>query len=468
MSRILMVASEASPFVKTGGLGDVLGSLPAALAARGEDVAVVLPRYRTAHVLPSERVRHAMPVALGPHRFSIDVDLVMHRGVRYFFLDCPPLYDRAGIYNEGGWDYRDNHIRFGLLNRGAIEIARNIFRPDVLHAHDWPAGLAPLFLRAALAGDPTFFGIRCGLTIHNLGYQGNFPAGAMFDLGLDPALYHSEGLEFYGRMSFLKAGVVWADWINTVSPTYAREIQTPEFGFGFEGLLRSRAYKLSGILNGVDYGEWDPRHDPHIPVLYSAEDLSGKARCKLELLDELGLPHRPDRPLVGIVSRFVHQKGFDLFGEIAAPLAEENIAFAVLGSGEARVEEMFRYFAYLRPDKFGVSIGYDNGLSHRIEAGSDMFLMPSRYEPSGLSQMYSLRYGTVPIVRATGGLDDSVDEETGFKFHGYAPEAQLEAILNAIGAFEDRLSWQSRMRRGMEKDFSWDVSAARYQELYRS
>ena len=467
MSRILMVTSEASPFIKTGGLGDVLGSLPAALAARGDDVAVLLPRYRIAQLPPSERIRQAMPVSLGPHRFLPDIDLVMHQGVRYLFVDCPPLYGRAGIYNEGGRDYPDNHLRFGLLNRAAIEIARNIFRADVFHAHDWPAGLLPLFLRE-LAGDPTFFGTKSVLTIHNLGYQGNFDPGVMRDLGLDRALYHPEGLEFYGRLSFLKAGVVWADQINAVSPTYAREIQTPEFGFGFEGLLRSRSYKLSGILNGVDYGEWDPRHDAHLPARYWIDDLAGKTQCKVELLDELGLPRRLDRPLAGIVSRFVHQKGFDLFGEIAAALAEENVAFAVLGSGEAAVEDMFRYFAYARPDKFGVRVGYDTGLAHRIEAGADLFLMPSRYEPSGLSQMYSLRYGTVPVVRATGGLEDSVDEDTGFKFHGYTPAAQLAAIKQAIGAFEDRRDWQYRMRRGMLKDFSWDVSAARYQELYRS
>src|SRR5215469_1107660 len=224
-----------------------------------------------ARLSAAERIRHAMPVSLGPHRFLVDVDQVMHRGVRYLFLDCPPLYDRAGVYNEGGWDYGDNHIRFGLLNRAALEVARNIFRPDVFHAHDWPAGLTPLYLRSSFAGDPTFFGMKSVLTIHNLGYQGNFDSGTMYDLGLDPALYHAEGIEFYGRLSFLKAGVIWADAINTVSPTYAREIQTPEFGFGFDGLLRSRAYKLTGILNGVDYDEWDPRCDSHLPAHYSVE-----------------------------------------------------------------------------------------------------------------------------------------------------------------------------------------------------
>jgi len=463
-----MVGSEASPFVKTGGLGDVLGALPAALVRRGDEVAVVLPRYRSVQIPHSDRIWYSMPLGLGAHRFTIAVDQVMWHGVRYLFVDCPPLYDRAGIYNQSGADYTDNHIRFGLLNQAALGIARNIFRPDVFHAHDWQAGLLPLYLRAEFSGDPTFFGMKCILTIHNLGYQGNFPAWTLGDLGLDPSLYHPEGLEFYGRLSFLKAGIVWADAVTTVSPTYAREIQTPEFGFGFDGLLRSRAYKLSGILNGVDYGEWNPENDPYIRAHYSSADLSGKRACKLALLETLGMPPNLDRPLIGIVSRFAHQKGFDLFGEIAGQFAGEDVALAVLGSGDASMEEMFRHLAYVRPDKFGVHIGYDNAIAHLIEAGSDMFLMPSRYEPSGLSQMYSLRYGTVPIVRATGGLEDSVDAETGFKFHGYSPQALFAAILGALTAFQDRDGWIDRMRRGMAKDFSWDVAAARYQELYRS
>jgi starch synthase len=467
MSRILMVTSEASPFAKTGGLGDVLGSLPAALVQRGEEVAVVLPRYRIAELPHFDRIWFAMPLALGPHRFTIAVDEVIRDGVRYLFVDCPPLYDRAGIYNESGVDYGDNHIRFGLLNQAALGIARHIFRPDVFHAHDWTAGLLACYLRTGFAGDPTFFGAKCILTIHNLGYQGNFPSWTLGDLGLDPALYHTEGLEFYGRLSFLKAGIVWSDAITAVSPTYAREIQTPEFGFGLEGLLRSRAYKLSGILNGVDYSEWNPENDLYIPANYSSADLSGKRACKLALLDALGLPRNLDRPLIGVVSRFAHQKGFDLFGEIAGQVAEEDVAMAVLGSGDSAIEDMFRYFAYVRPDKFGVKIGYDNAFAHLIEAGSDMFLMPSRYEPSGLSQMYSLRYGTIPIVRATGGLEDSVDSGTGFKFYGYAPQALFAAIREALAAHEDRDSWLGRMRRAMAADFSWDASAAKYQELYR-
>ena len=421
MSRILMVTSEASPFAKTGGLGDVLGSLPAALVRQGEDVAVVLPRYRIAETREAVRIWNEMPLQIGPHRFVAAIDEIRREGVRYLFVDCPPLYDRAGIYNENNRDYLDNHIRFALLNRAAIEIARNIFRTDIFHAHDWPAGLLAPYLRTVFAGDPTFFGAKCVLTIHNLGYQGNYYA-RLDELGLDPGLYHPEGFEFYGRISFLKAGIVWSDAITTVSPTYAREIQTPEYGFSFDGLLRSRAFKLTGILNGIDYQEWDPATDRHLPAHYSRDDLAGKAQCKAALLQEMGLPLEMDRPLIGIVSRFVYQKGLELVGEITQPLLlEQNVALVVLGSGEPRFEDMFRYFAYARPDRFSVSIGYDNSLAHRIEAGADMFLMPSRYEPSGLNQMYSLRYGTVPIVRATGGLADSVDDQAGFKFYEYSP-----------------------------------------------
>ena len=361
-----MAASEAAPFAKTGGLADVLGSLPAALVKRGDEVVVVLPRYRTALIDTSERIWHEMPLSVGPHHFTVAIDQVVRRGVRYLFVDCPILYDRPGIYNENNIDYRDNHIRFALLNQAAIGIARYIFRPDVFHAHDWQAGLLAPYLRTTFfAGDPTFFGSKCVLTIHNLGYQGNFWAvKGCRRSALDPVLYHTEGLEFNGMISFLKGGIVFSDAVTTVSPTYAREIQTPEYGFGFDGLLRSRNYKLRGILNGVDYTEWNPETDPYLPAHYSSGDLSGKAECKRQLLAEMGLPHYGERPLIGIVSRFADQKGFDLVAGIADLLAEGNVSVAVLGSGDEQFENMFRYFGAARPDKFGVQIGYDNALAH--------------------------------------------------------------------------------------------------------
>ncbi len=453
-----MVASEAAPFAKTGGLADVLGSLPPALARLGDEVAVILPFYRGISIPPAGPIL-TLPVQVGPHSYSVAVHEVVRHKVRYLFADCPRLFDRPGIYGEGGADYPDNHIRFAVLCQAALGVARSIFRPDVFHAHDWQAGLLPVYLRESLALDPTFFGVRCVLTIHNLGYQGNFPAAAIADLGLDRRLFHSEGLEFFGRLNFLKAGIVWADAVNAVSPTYAREIQTPEFGFGLDGLLRSRASKLTGILNGVDYEEWNPETDRNLPANYSARDLSGKRACKLALLDEMGLPAEADRPLIGIISRFAHQKGMDLVAAIA-PLGDA--ALVVLGSGEAALENSFQSLALAYPDRIAVRIGYNEGLAHRIEGGSDMFLMPSRYEPCGLNQIYSLRYGTVPVVRATGGLEDTVDEETGFKFR----DDLTGAVAAALKEFQDRETWTARMRRGMAQDFSWDASAVEYQMLY--
>jgi len=462
--KILMVASEATPFAKTGGLADVLGSLPPALVRAGDEVAVVLPKYRVAETGDAQPVYLAMPLWVGPHAYRVDILQLIHRGVKHFFVDCPPLYDRPEIYGV----YPDNHIRFALLSQAALGIARHLFRPSVLHVHDWQTGLVPPYLRSNFASDPTFLGIHTLLTIHNLGYQGNYPRAAFADLGLDPGLYNPSGLEFWGDVSFLKAGIVWSDAINTVSPTYAREIQTAEYGFGMDGLLRIHAHKLSGILNGVDYEEWNPETGPHQVAPYSARYPSGKLVCKKALLEEMGLPPKIKRPLIGIVSRFADQKGFDLVESIAPWLGEQNVALVALGSGQKKYEDMFRALAASQPDKFAVRIGYDDTLAHRIEAGADMFLMPSQYEPCGLSQIYSLRYGTVPIVRATGGLDDTVDSETGFKFQEYAPEALTVAIQEALKAFMDADKWLVRMRKGMAKDFSWNASAEAYQRLYKS
>jgi starch synthase len=462
--KILMVTSEATPFAKTGGLADVLGSLPPALVRLGDEVGVVLPKYRVAETGDAEPIWLAMPLWVGPHAYSVDIHRLLHRGVHYFFVDCPPLYDRLEIYGT----YPDNHLRFALLSQAALGIARNIFRPTVLHTHDWQAGLVAPYLRTTFASDPTFRGIRTLLTIHNLGYQGNFPAAAFADLGLDPGLYHPGGLEFWNHVSYLKGGIVWSDAVSTVSPTYAREIQTPEYGFGMDDLLRANARKLSGILNGVDYAEWNPETGPFQKTHYSARDLSGKLACKKALLGEVGLPLNTERPLIGIVSRFADQKGFKLLEGIADWLVEQDVAIVGIGSGQKDIEDLFRELCALRPDKFAVRIGYDDSMSHRIEAGADMFLMPSQYEPCGLSQIYSLRYGTVPIVRATGGLDDTVDENTGFKFTEYSAEALQDAIERALAAFADRDSWIERMRRGMAKDFSWDTSASDYQRLFRS
>ncbi len=466
--KILMVASEATPFAKTGGLADVVGSLPPALTKLGDQVAIVMPKYRGVDPERPVRLWHARPLRVGPHTFWCGLDGVIENGTHYFLLDCPALYGRDGIYGDAAGGFGDNHLRYALLNVAALQVARDLFRPDVFHMHDWQAGLLAAYLKVNLAGDPMFARTRTVFTIHNVAFQGNFGGYLLGDVGVDPAAFHPEGLEYWGQICFMKAGIVWSDAVTTVSPTYAREIQTPEFGYSMDGVLRSRAYKLTGILNGVDYSVWDPANDPHLAANYSAADLMGKLVSKRALLSEMDLADEPERPLIGVVSRFADQKGFDLVEGLAGWLQSQDVALVALGSGDSRTEAMFRGMAAAHPDRFALRTGYSEPLAHRIEAGADMFLMPSRYEPCGLNQMFSLRYGTVPIVRATGGLDDSVDAETGFKFHDYSSPALQGAIADALAAYPSRESWVKRMRRGMAKDFSWDESAKAYFRLYRS
>ena len=467
MPKVLMVASEAAPYAKTGGLADVVGSLPAALHALGHRVAVLLPRYREMKLDAARRVYDTLPIWLAGKLYETSLYQAGEE-IPFYFLDCPELYDREGIYGTPLGDYPDNHIRFAVLSRAALEVVRRIFRPEVIHCHDWQSGLVPTYMDTAFVGDPTFLGLKTLLTIHNLGYQGLFPPEALADVGLSASLFHPGGLEFFGRVNFLKAGIVYSDAINTVSKAYAREIQTPEYGFGLDGLLRSRAGDLSGIVNGVDYAEWNPETDPNLAANYSAKNLSGKLICKRELLREFGLDpnEAATRPLIGIVSRFAAQKGFDLIAGIGEALANEDLSLIVQGSGDARYEKIFLDLAQTHPSRVGVRVVYDEALAHRIEAGSDMFLMPSRYEPCGLNQIYSLRYGTIPVVRATGGLDDTIEEGTGFKFQEYSGVALLEAIREALAEFRQPESWTARMLLAMSKDFSWGRSAREYGSLY--
>jgi starch synthase len=466
--KILMVASEATPYAKTGGLADVIGALPVALVSRGEQVAVVMPLYRQAAGLleTAERVYDDMLIATGLHLRKLNVRRVTDRGVQFYFIDEPSLYDRDELYTEAGEDYPDNAVRFGVLCRAALGVVRHLFRPHVIQYHDWQGSLVAPLMRRHFSGDPTFYGIKLLLTIHNLGYQGLFPRQVLSELGLPADLYHPYALEFHKQINLLKGGIVFADAINTVSRGYAREIQTKELGFGLEGLLQGRSDVLCGIVNGVDYSEWSPENDKYIVALYTREDLSGKLQCKRDLLERFGLPvNRLDRPVIGMVSRFVDQKGFDLVEEIAPELTKLDVG---IGSGETRYEEMFQSLTQAFPEKVCIKIGYDNEIAHKIEAGADIFLMPSRYEPCGLNQIYSLRYGTVPVVRATGGLDDTIEEGTGFKFTEYSGDALLGAIRAALAAYHDRKRWTAMMQTGMAKDFSWSASAAEYSALYRS
>lgn len=468
MSKILMVASEANPFAKTGGLADVVGALSPTLRARGENVAIVMPRYRGISIEGADLVFEGLRVfAVAPHNWITSIYRLVERGVPYYLVDCPELFQRDTLYGDAQGDYPDNHIRFGVFAHAVLAIIRYLYRPDVVHCHDWQSALVPIYMRTRYRADATFMGLKTLFTIHNLGYQGLFPRTALAELGLDDSLFTMDGLEFYGQVNLLKGGLVYSDALSTVSKGYAREIQTKDLGFGLEGILKARSSVLCGILNGVDYTEWDPATDRCIARNYSPSDPSGKTDCKCDLLREFGLPEDAlKRPVIGIVSRFAGQKGFDLIEDAAEFLAAENLSIVALGTGDARYEKLFLDLAASYPTRIAVRIAYDNALAHKIEAGADMFLMPSRYEPCGLNQIYSLRYGTVPVVRATGGLDDTIDKSTGFKFREYTAEAMLDAIHSALAAWRNRKRWQEMMVRGMLKDFSWNASAAEYSALY--
>jgi starch synthase len=467
-----MVSPEASPWAKTGGLADVVGALPAALARIGHSVATVIPRYMDARSALAKRVTGSLRIPLAGRVYDAAIWELSAGDTTVYFVEQPGLFDRPGLYGDQRGDYPDNHIRFAVLSKAALEVSRRLFPADIIHCHDWQASLVPAYLNDPRIADPTFLGIRTLLTIHNLGYQGIFDRTALGEIGLPEAFYSMEGMEFFGKINLLKAGIVFADRLNTVSRRYAEEIQTPEYGFGLDGLLRKRRAALSGILNGADYSRWNPETDPLIPATFSATKLGGKRACKVGLLRETGLPERAiDRPLVGIISRFTGQKGFDLIAEAAKEMFGEDIYLVAVGNGETQWENLFRDLQAEFPDRISVRFGYDDALAHRIEAGADMFLMPSRYEPCGLNQIYSLRYGTVPIVRATGGLDDTIvsappGEATGFKFDDYNGKALLNAIRQACARWTNRKAWTAMMTRGMRKDFSWTDSASEYSHLY--
>jgi starch synthase len=398
----------------------------------------------------------------------------MHHGVRYFFVDDPEYFEREQLYGTGGRDYPDNAERFAEFSRACIELAKSVWVPEVIHCHDWQSALVPVLLRTVHAADASLGALPVVFTIHNMGYQGLFPKAVLGKIGLPDSLFRPDALEFYDQVNYLKGGLIFSDYLTTVSRKYAQEIQTTEYGCGLEGVVQGRGDRMVGILNGVDYAVWSPENDALIAARYSASDLEGKRTCKKDLLAQFQLPEENlNRPLLGIVSRFADQKGFDLLEEIADKLLDEDVALVALGTGEAKYEKMFRELAQSFPAKLGVKIGYDNTLAHKIEAGADMFLMPSRYEPCGLNQIYSLRYGTVPVVRATGGLDDTIEpfdpasgRGTGFKFQEYTGEALLGAVRQALAAFSNQAAWRRLQTSGMAKDFSWRASAAEYARLY--
>ena len=471
--RIQFVASEVAPWAKTGGLGDVLGALPKTLRQLGQEVSVVLPRYRG--IQAGRRRIASLTVPLGDRLRFCPVYEVTRRQVRFFFIDYPPFYDRDGLYQAGQREHPDNAERFALLSLAALELAkRSASAPDVIHCHDWHTSLIPAYLKTIYASDPFFRRTRTLLTIHNLAYQGKFPRSTQKKISLSTQRLNSGQLEQSGKLNFLKAGLVFADGINTVSRKYSREILTPEYGSGLEGVLRTRAGELTGILNGADYDQWDPETDPNLAANYSAQSPQGKQACKRDLLETYGLPGEGRRPLVGIVSRLTGQKGFDLLPHAAPKFIADGFSLVVLGTGDERYARFFRGLQQKFPDYVSVKIMYHDGLAHKVEAGADLFLMPSRYEPCGLNQIYSLKYGTVPVVRATGGLDDTIEDYrddgggNGFKFRNYDSEELLQTMRRALRVYRSPDRWRDLVGNCMGLDFSWEVAARSYLELYRS
>jgi starch synthase len=476
--KILLASSEVYPYSKTGGLADMIAALAKALGKAGHQIGLVTPLYGPIRMrFPDlQKFDWHMDVPLGAARVTADVwTLKPSKNVTVYFLDQARFYDRPGIYNENGIDYPDNGERYIFFSKAVVHLARYLpWAPEVVHVHDWQTGLVPILalhhrLTQGWPNPP-----RTCFTIHNLAYQGVFPR-PYYDLTNLPVDYFNpNGVEFYGYMNCMKAAIMYADTLTTVSPRYAREITTEEFGCGLDDRLRQRQDSLIGILNGVDYDEWKTENNPHLKHSYSAADLTGKLSNKLDLQLEVGLPKDLRVPLFGSITRLVDQKGVDLVLGALEEMLSANMQFVMLGSGAPIYEKAFTQLAARYPTKVAVRIGYDHGLSHRIEAGADFFLMPSRYEPSGLNQMYSLRYGTIPIVRTTGGLDDSItdisvdlEEANGIKFSEYSIRALAKAIRKALVLYEHPALLQHFQRNAMATDFSWAKTAKEYIKAYR-
>ncbi len=476
--HIVFAASECVPYAKTGGLADVVGALPPELVKLGHQVTVYLPLYAQVRKhLPSELIRVIRSLTIpfdSYNRFAAIVDGGKRAGVQYYFVDCPELFDRPELYGPKGGEYPDNAERFALFCRAIIEATKQLGVPSIFHVHDWQAALIPVYLRTLYYYDPLFQSTSCVLTIHNAGYQGWFPPSTTQRLLFPWDLFTMDKLEHFDTFNFLKGGLVYSDILTTVSRKYAIEIQTPEFGNNLENVLTRRSADLRGILNGVDYSEWNPATDKNLIANFTPSDLTGKDACRNDLLKAFGLkPVANSTPVLGIVSRLATQKGFDLVAQIAAALDDRDLAIVVLGSGEGVYERFFRNWAAARPDRVAVHIGYSDKIAHLIEAGADIFLMPSRYEPCGLNQIYSLKYGTVPVVRATGGLDDTIEEwnpekltGTGFKFEGYLASSFLAAVDRALTAYAKPAAWHRLMLNGMAKEYSWTIAAKEYVAVY--
>lgn len=477
--NVLFASPEIAPFAKTGGLADVCEALPKALVPLGVAPTLVMPFYRTVRegAWDLEVVAEDVPIRVDDDEFTADI----HQGwlteeIPIFFVQRDEFFDRTSLYGTSKGDYFDNARRFTFFSQAVMALSTVLDqRWDVIHCHDWQVALIPVYLKTAASAHPLLAKTRTVFTIHNLGYQGIFAAETFPSLRLPPRLFSVAGLEFWGKVNFLKGGIVFADQVTTVSPTYAKEIQTPEFGYGLEGVLKDKSDKLVGILNGVDYAMWNPEDDPNLAAHYRQDDFAGKMVCKEDLLQHVQLP--PDlmeRPLLGMISRLAGQKGMDILCQVVDRVMGQGAGLVILGSGEERYERLLAQSAQKYPRQMAVRITFDESLAHKIEAGCDMFLMPSLYEPCGLNQMYSLRYGTLPVVRKTGGLADTVVEVdikkgkgTGFTFSAYEPDALWKAIEKALKCFADKERWGQLVQQAMSQDFSWSRSAGEYLKLYQ-
>jgi starch synthase len=476
--KIAFAASECVPFAKTGGLADVVGALGPELVKLGHQVTTYLPFYPRVRQHIAGELKYAISSITIPfqhyNRFAGIIDGGQRDGVQFYFVDCPELFARPELYGTREGEYPDNAERFALFCRATIEAAKQLGVPDVFHIHDWQAAPVAIYLRTIYAADPALRKAASVLTIHNAAYQGQFPPRTTELLLFPWDIFTMDKVEQFDRFNFLKGGLVYSDILTTVSRKYAEEIQTPAFGEQLDAVLRARSSDLRGILNGVDYDKWNPATDTFLAAKYSADNLAGKAACRADLLRTFELENvEYTTPVIGIVSRFATQKGFDMVAQIAGQLSDRDVAVVAVGTGEPALEKFFRDWAFWHRGNVAVKITYDDALAHKIEAGSDMFLMPSRYEPCGLNQIYSLKYGTAPIVRATGGLDDTIEEwnaaagtGTGFKFHGYDARDLLAAIGRALLAFHDKKGWTQLMRNGMAQNYGWRQPAREYAAVY--
>ncbi len=475
--NILFPVAECVPFAKTGGLADVAGALPQALTRLGHQVHVVMPMYSQVRKagIALRKTEHTVLISIGnEHVRSVVWEAKLSdSGPFIYFLQANSFFDRPELYRNPSGGYSDNDQRFLFLCHGALQLGRQLGIPwDIVHCHDWHTGLIPAYLKTEYAQEPVYAKTRSVFTIHNLAYQGHFPKETFSLTGLPDSLFTPEGVEFWGGINYMKAGLVCADWITTVSQTYAREIQNKEFGYSMEGVLRQRKDRLSGILNGLDYSLWDPEHDSQLKHQFSAAQPGGKEQVRAQLLETIGLYAMEQAPIVGMISRLDDQKGCDLIADVIEKILEQNLQLVMLGTGDKKYHKLFLKIKAKYPRRLSLHLEFNEALAHLIYGGSDMFLMPSKYEPCGLGQMISMRYGTIPIVRQTGGLKDTVvdydrEKGTGFSFKEYSGLALLRAIKRACAVFADKKAWKKMIKNAMITDFSWDRSAREYERLFK-